>query len=81
MRCSAMAGKAEIVIKAHNVDVQAERRNTFGHSQEITSVAFSPDGKSVLTGSRDGTLILWLAIDWREPELSEGPAANATAGR
>ena len=37
-----------------------------GHSQEVTSVAFSPDGRSVLTGSLDGTLILWLASDWRE---------------
>jgi WD40 repeat protein len=30
-----------------------------GHSSEIGSVAFSPDGKRALTGSRDGTAILW----------------------
>ncbi|MFH1268698.1 MAG: WD40 repeat domain-containing protein, partial [Planctomycetota bacterium] len=35
-----------------------------GHSQAITTVAFSPDGRSVLTGSRDGTLIIWLAVGW-----------------
>ena len=38
-----------------------------GHSQEVTSVAFSPDGKSVLTGSQDGTAILWLTTDWNRP--------------
>ena len=31
-----------------------------GHTQEITTVAVSPDGQSVLTGSRDGTAIVWL---------------------
>ena len=35
-----------------------------GHTREVTSVAFSPDGKSVLTASQDQTAILWLAMDW-----------------
>lgn len=39
-----------------------------GHSEEVTTVAFSPDSKSVLTGSRDGTLILWPAVDWGQPQ-------------
>jgi WD40 repeat protein len=37
-----------------------------GHTQEVTSVAFSPDGLSVLTSSRDGTAIIWQAKEWRE---------------
>ena len=30
-----------------------------GHTAGVTTVAFSPDGKNVLTGSRDKTAILW----------------------
>jgi WD40 repeat protein len=29
------------------------------HDQPITSVAFSPDGRSILTASLDGTAVLW----------------------
>ena len=35
-----------------------------GHTREVTSVTFSPDGRSVLTGSQDGRAILWLATEW-----------------
>ena len=34
-----------------------------GHTREVTSVVFSPQGDRVLTGSRDGKAILWLARD------------------
>jgi WD40 repeat protein len=30
-----------------------------GHTREVTSVAFSPDGKYALSGSNDTTLKLW----------------------
>lgn len=36
-----------------------------GHQNVVTSVAFSPDGRSVLSGSRDGTAILWGSGDWQ----------------
>jgi WD40 repeat protein len=32
----------------------------------VTSVSFSPDGRSVLTSSRDGKAIVWLAVDWHD---------------
>jgi TIR domain/WD domain, G-beta repeat len=36
-----------------------ERQNFAGHAGAITAVAFSPDGKRVLTGSSDKTARLW----------------------
>ncbi|TVS20393.1 MAG: serine/threonine protein kinase, partial [Planctomycetaceae bacterium] len=41
-----------------------------GHTDEVTSVSFSPDGRSLLTGSLDGTLILWPTADWQSPSAS-----------
>jgi WD40 repeat protein len=46
-----------------------------GHSRELTTVSFAPDGKSILTGSRDGTCILWLATDWGQAQ--QGKDGNA----
>ncbi|MCA8997442.1 MAG: WD40 repeat domain-containing protein, partial [Planctomycetaceae bacterium] len=38
-----------------------------GHSQELTSIDISPkDGRHLLTGSRDGTAILWLTSEWND---------------
>ncbi|HEX3725662.1 MAG TPA: hypothetical protein VHV08_05440, partial [Pirellulales bacterium] len=36
------------------------------HDQPVTSVAFSPDGHSVLTAGLDGTAVVWLADNWDE---------------
>jgi WD40 repeat protein/serine/threonine protein kinase len=33
-----------------------------GHTRELTSVAFAPDGRAALTTARDGLTILWPAI-------------------
>jgi WD40 repeat protein/serine/threonine protein kinase len=45
------------------------------HTADVTSVAFSPfDGKQILTASRDGTAVIWLALDWTaKEELSAIP--------
>ena len=30
-----------------------------GHTYDVTSVAFSPNGNTLVSGSRDGTIVLW----------------------
>jgi len=35
------------------------RTNLHGHTQRVVSVAYSPDGKTLATGSYDGTVRLW----------------------
>ena len=50
------------------VDVQGHRRAgalgdpLTGHSDAVWSVAFSPDGHRLASGSRDGTVRIWPAI-------------------
>ena len=40
--------------------IDGRLRQTFqGHQNSVTSVAFAPDGKSILTGSADKTAKLW----------------------
>lgn len=43
-----------------------------GHADWVTSVAFSPDGKKVVSGSHDGTLILWDVSTGRQLLLIDG---------
>ncbi len=50
-----------------------------GHANEVTSVAFSPDGRQVLTGSKDMTARLWEAASGNEIRRFEGHADWVTA--
>ena len=48
-----------------------------GHSEGIETVAFSPDGSKVLTGSYDGTARLWEAATGKElAQLNAGRVTN-----
>jgi WD40 repeat protein len=48
-----------IMGNAGDTTAQSKVKKTTGHSDEICSVTFSPDGKYIVSGSSDKTLILW----------------------
>jgi WD40 repeat protein/class 3 adenylate cyclase len=50
-----------------------------GHTREIYSVAFSPDGKYALTGSQDGTARLWDRQSGREIRQYAGHKGGISA--
>src|SRR5262249_28247422 len=50
-----------------------------GHGDRVASVAFSPDGKTVLTGSYDDTAKLWDASSGRLLDTLEGLIASVNS--
>ena len=45
---------------ASSLTLVAEKQDA--HSDQVTSVAFSPDGKTIVSGSYDNTLKVWGAL-------------------
>lgn len=41
------------------VDINGQERQSFSHDYWVEAVAFSPDGKTILTGCTNGTAKLW----------------------
>ena len=50
------------VLAAASLELKAENENA--HSSLVLSVAFSPDGKTIVSGSADQTLKVWDAGAW-----------------
>jgi WD40 repeat protein len=61
-----LTGSQDNTVKLWDAHTGKEILSLVGHTQEVTSVAFSPDGRLALSSSRDGTAIVWLAVDWRQ---------------
>jgi WD40 repeat protein len=64
-----VSGKADNQPSVVNLWSMTER-NQFailkGHRDSITSISFSPDGKTIATGSNDGTVKLWSATTYQQ---------------
>ena len=46
-------------ISLWNVKTGAEKKTFMGHTEWINGVLFSPDGETLASASRDGTILLW----------------------
>ena len=61
------------MLAAASLDLKAEKQSA--HSDRVTSAAFSPDGKTIVSGSWDKTLKVWAArpfdaSEWEEVDIS-----------
>jgi WD40 repeat protein len=59
-------------VKLWDAKTGKEIRTLNGHSGEVVSVAFSPDGKRIVSGSRDTTLKVWDAQTGQEIHTLRG---------
>ena len=57
------------VLVAASLELKAEKQGA--HSNAVTSVAFSPDGKTIVSGSYDQTLKVWDAANPRPYNAAE----------
>jgi len=57
------------VLAAASLELKAEKQRA--HSSYVASVAFSPDGSSIVSGSDDKTIKVWDAVNFRPRVESE----------
>jgi WD40 repeat protein len=65
-------GRTESLSTDHQPDLVVQ----LGHSTYVTSVAFSPNGRFILTGSEDSTACLWEAATGDEIRCFQGHSAS-----
>ena len=55
----ASSGSSDGTIQLWNADTGTHFKTLKGHTDTVRSISFSPDGKSLVSGSKDKTLRLW----------------------
>src|SRR5262249_32131327 len=66
-------------VRVWDVDGGKEVGRFKGHDGRVETVGFSPDGKAVVTGSADTTMLLWDAVALRK-DLPARQAARWPGG-
>jgi uncharacterized caspase-like protein len=66
-------------IKLWDVATGRELRTLSGHSRLVFSVAFSPDGKVIASGSQDNTIKLWEVATGRELRTLSGHSSSVNS--
>ena len=61
------------------MDTQKEVATLLGHSRSVNSVAFSPDGKYLASGSGDSTVKLWSIDNYKEVVIKQGRSRWVTS--
>ena len=79
MRRLALAGSWDRSVKIWNISKGTLLRTLKGHSDWVTSVAISPDGRLALSGSDDNTVRVWNISDGEPLHTLRGHSADVNA--
>src|SRR5262249_24339424 len=66
-----VSGSEDYTVKIWDTDARRELTTLHGHTDFVYCAAFSPDGKTLATGGRDGVARLWRAATEQE-DLARG---------
>jgi WD40 repeat protein len=72
LACLALTCPGLIVLSPLSAQEPKERATLKGHTEPVRSVAFSPDGKTVASGSEDRTIKLWEVATGKERATLKG---------